>query len=52
MSDYDSDEAPEAINFTTSKSIALQEVKAAAEAIKVSKDKDKEAKKKREELFK
>merc|ERR1712062_359030 len=52
MSDYDSDEAPEAINFTTSKSLALQEVKAAAEAIKVSKEKDKEAKKKREELFK
>merc|ERR1712062_750701 len=52
MSDYDSDEAPEAINFTTSKSLALQQVKAAAEAIKVSKEKDKEAKKKREELFK
>ena len=44
MSDYDSDEAPEAVNFTTSKSLALKEVKAAAEAIKVSKEKDKEAK--------
>jgi len=49
MSDYDSDEAPEAITFTDSKSRALDEVKAAAEAITKSKERVKEAKKKREE---
>merc|ERR1712203_1181174 len=49
MSDYDSDEAPEAISFSASKSKALDEVKAATEAIKQSKERVKEAKKKREE---
>ena len=49
MSDYDSDDAPEAIDFSTSKSLALSEVKAAAEAIKSSKDKKKEIRKQRQE---
>ena len=49
MSDYESDDAPEAVTFSASKSKALDEVKAAAEAIKKSKERVKEQKKKRDE---
>merc|ERR1712141_212716 len=49
MSDYESDDAPEAVTFLASKSKALDEVKAAAEAIKKSKERVKEEKKKRDE---
>merc|ERR1712083_673394 len=52
MSDYESDEdddAPEAVTFSASKSKALDEVKAAAEAIKKSEERVKEEKKKRDE---
>ena len=52
MSDNESDDAPEAIDFTTSKELVLQEVKAAAEAIKQSKQKQKDTWKKREETKK
>ena len=52
MSDNESDDAPEAIDFITSKELVLQEVKAAAEAIKQSKQKQKDTWKKREETKK
>jgi len=52
MSDYESDEAPEAVDFTTSKKLVLDEVKAAAEAIKQSKQKQKDTWKKRDEANK
>ncbi len=52
MSDYDSDEAPEAVDFKTSKSRALTTAKAASEAVQKSKLKQSEARKKRQELFK
>lgn len=52
MSDYDSDEAPEAVTFTASKSKALDEVKAVTEAIKLTKDRQKEARKLRQEIQK
>jgi hypothetical protein len=51
MSDYESDDAPEAVDFSTSKSLALQEVKAAADAVKQTRQKQKEARQKRQELF-
>ena len=52
MSDYESDEAPEAVDFTTSKKLVLDEVKAAADAIKQSKQKQKDTWKKRDEANK
>ena len=52
MSDYESDEAPEAVDFITSKKLVLDEVKAAAEAIKQSKQKQKDTWKKRDEANK
>ncbi len=51
MSDYESDDAPEAVDFKTSKSKALDEAKAANEAAKLKKLKRAEARKKRQELF-
>ena len=50
MSDYESDDAPEAINFAASKELVLKEVKAAAEAVLNQKQKKKEARKQREEI--
>ena len=52
MSDYESDEAPEAVTFSASKSAALDEVKAAAEAVKKSKERKKEVRKNREDIQK
>merc|ERR1712141_243500 len=52
MSDYESDDAPEAVDFTTSKKLVLDEVKAAADAIKQSKQKQKDTWKKRDEANK
>lgn len=52
MSDYDSDDAPEAINFAASKELVLKEVKAAAEAVQNQKQKKKDARKQREEITK
>ncbi len=52
MSDYESDEAPEAVTFTASKSLALSEVKAASEAVKSAKEKKKEVQKQRQEQLK
>ena len=52
MSDYESDDAPEAINFAASKELVLKEVKAAAEAVQNQKQKKKDARKQREEITK
>ena len=52
MSDIESDEAPEAVTFSASKTKALDEVRAANEAIQQAKEKRREAKKQRDELNK
>ena len=53
MSDYESsDEAPEAVSFTTSKSEAIEKFQLASKAAKEEKLKLKEKRKKREEVFK
>jgi len=52
MSDYDSDDVPEAISFAQSKTEALEKFQEASKSIKEEKQKLKEKRKKRDEIFK
>ena len=52
MSDYDSDEAPEAVSFAQSKTETLQKFQEASKSAKEEKQKLKEKRKKRDEVFK
>ena len=52
MSDYESDDAPEAVSFGASKCEAIQKFQTAAKAAKEEKSKLKEKRKERDQLFK
>ena len=52
MSNYESDDAPEAVSFVASKSEAIEKFQIAAKAAKEEKTKLKEKRKERDQLFK
>lgn len=52
MSDYDSDDAPEAVSFAQSKTETLQKFQEASKSVKEEKQRLKEKRKKRDEIFK
>lgn len=52
MSEYESDEAPESVSFSQSKTEALQKIQDASKSAKEERQKLKEKRKKRDEIFK